>query len=111
VRHDIPGQPTFRRACCFVDDFRALRADIEGIWTRLMAFLAGKWADFLGTIAPTFNAVADRIGAEFRIDTLAAQAHASMLEHAAGTAGTAASRFRQAPRTHAPAPSTGCARR
>jgi hypothetical protein len=78
-----------------VDDFRALRADIEGIWTRLMAFLAGKWADFLGTIAPTFNAVADRIGAEFRIDTLAAQAQASMLEHAAGNAGTAAGRFRQ----------------
>jgi hypothetical protein len=79
----------------FVDDFRALRSDIEGIWTRLMAFLAGKWADFLGTIAPTFNAVAERIGAEFRIDTLAAQAQASMLEHAASNAGTMAGRFRQ----------------
>jgi hypothetical protein len=78
-----------------VDDFRALKADIEGIWSRLMAFLAGKWADFLGTIAPTFNAVADRVGADFRIDTLAAQAQASMLEHAAGNAGTMAGRFRQ----------------
>jgi len=47
----------------FVDDFRALRADIEGIWTRLMAFLAGKWAEFLGRIGPTFNAVTERIGA------------------------------------------------
>jgi hypothetical protein len=78
-----------------VDDFRALRADIEGIWTRLMAFLAGKWADFLGTIGPTFNAVAERIGADFQIDWFAAQSWASMLEHAASNAGTMAERFRQ----------------
>src|SRR5690606_32242190 len=45
----------------FVDDFRALRADIEAIWLRLMAFLSNKWADFLGTIGPTFNAVAETI--------------------------------------------------
>jgi len=78
-----------------VDDFRALRADIEGIWTRLMAFLAGKWADFLGMIGPTFNAVADRIGADFQIDWFGAQSWASMLDHAASNAGTIAERFRQ----------------
>jgi len=78
-----------------VDDFRALRADIEGIWTRLMAFLAGKWADFLGMIGPTFNAVADRIGADFQIDWFGAQSWASMLDHAASNAGTMAERFRQ----------------
>ncbi|GAA0306552.1 phage tail tape measure C-terminal domain-containing protein [Rhodovulum strictum] len=78
-----------------VDDFRALRADIEGIWTRLMAFLAGKWADFLGMIGPTFNAVADRIGADFQIDWFGAQSWASMLDHAASNAGTMAERFRE----------------
>ena len=78
-----------------VDDFRALRADIESIWTRLMAFLAGKWADFLGMIGPTFNAVADRIGADFQIDWFGAQSWASMLDHAASNAGTMAERFRQ----------------
>jgi hypothetical protein len=78
-----------------VDDFRALRADIESIWTRLMAFLASKWADFLGMIGPTFNAVADRIGADFQIDWFGAQSWASMLDHAASNAGTMAERFRQ----------------
>ncbi|MFN4100468.1 MAG: phage tail tape measure C-terminal domain-containing protein [Pararhodobacter sp.] len=78
-----------------VDDFRALRADIESIWIRLMAFLAGKWADFLGMIGPTFNAVADRIGADFQIDWFGAQSWASMLDHAASNAGTMAERFRQ----------------
>ena len=78
-----------------VDDFRALRADIEGIWTRLMAFLAGKWADFLGMIGPSFNAVADRIGADFQIDWFGAQSWALMLDHAASNAGSMAERFRQ----------------
>jgi len=36
----------------FTDDFRALGADIERIWTRLMAFLSTKWADFLGKNRP-----------------------------------------------------------
>jgi lambda family phage tail tape measure protein len=79
----------------FIDDFRALRADVEGIWTRLMAFLAGKWADFLAMIGPTFNAVADRIGTDFQIDWFGAQAQASMLDHAASTMGASAERFRQ----------------
>jgi hypothetical protein len=78
-----------------VDDFRALRADIESIWASLMAYLAGKWADFLGTIAPTFNAVADKIGADFTIDVFGAQAYASMLENAAGNAGIMAERYRK----------------
>jgi hypothetical protein len=79
----------------FIDDFRALRADIESIWTRLMAFLSGKWAEFLGMIGPTFNAVADRIGADFQIDWFGAQSYASMLDHAASNAGIMAERFRQ----------------
>jgi len=79
----------------FADDFRAMRADIEGIWTRLMAFLAGKWADFLGQIGPTFNAISERIGSDLQIDWFGAQSWASMLEHAASNAGVAADRFRE----------------
>ncbi|MET3790628.1 tape measure protein [Aquamicrobium terrae] len=79
----------------FVDDFRAMRADIEAIWLRLMAFLSNKWADFLGTIGPTFNAVADTIGADARIDWFGAQSYASMLDHAASNAGAMADRYRQ----------------
>ncbi|MFD1912050.1 phage tail tape measure C-terminal domain-containing protein [Halodurantibacterium flavum] len=79
----------------FIDDFRALRADVEGIWTRLMAFLSGKWAEFLGQIGPTFNAVADRIGADFQIDWFGAQSYASMLDHAASNMGASAERFRK----------------
>lgn len=79
----------------FADDFRALGADIERIWTRLMAFLSRKWAEFLGRIGPTFNAVAEEIGAEPRIDWFGALSQASMLEHAAGNAGHSADRFRQ----------------
>ena len=78
-----------------VDDFRALKADIEGIWTRLMAFLASKWAGFLGMIGPTFNAVSERIGAGVQIDWFGAEAQASMLEHAASNAGAMADRYRQ----------------
>lgn len=79
----------------FVDDFRALRADIEAIWLRLMAFLSNKWADFLGTIGPTFNAVTETIGADARIDWFGARASASMLDHAASNAGVMADRYRQ----------------
>src|SRR5690606_15392381 len=79
----------------FVDDFRALRADIEAIWLRPMAFLSNKWADFLGTIGPTFNAVTETIGADARIDWFGARASASMLDHAASNAGVMADRYRQ----------------
>jgi hypothetical protein len=65
----------------FIDDFRALRADIESIWTRLMAFLSGKWAEFFGMIGPTFNAVADRIGADFQIDWFGVQSYAKGLSN------------------------------
>ncbi|MCR8724124.1 phage tail tape measure C-terminal domain-containing protein [Frigidibacter sp. ROC022] len=78
----------------FVDDFRAMRADIEGIWLRLMAFLSQKWADFLARIGPTFNAVSERIGAEARIDVFGAQSYASYLEHAASNAGHQADALR-----------------
>ncbi len=46
----------------FIDDFRAMRAEIESIWLRLMGFLSQKWADFLSRIGPSFNAVSERIG-------------------------------------------------
>ncbi|MAU52231.1 MAG: phage tail tape-measure protein [Roseovarius sp.] len=88
----------------FVDDFRAMRADIEAIWLRLMAFLSQKWADFLGQIGPTFNAVSERIGADARIDVFGAQAYASYLDHAASNAGHRADALRRraaATRAHA----------
>src|SRR5690606_36922035 len=62
---------------------------------RLMAFLSNKWADFLGTIGPTFNAVTETIGADARIDWFGARASASMLDHAASNAGVMADRDRQ----------------
>ncbi len=78
----------------FVDDFRALRADVEAIWLKLMAFLSQKWADFLGQIGPTFNAVAKEIGSETRIDWFGAMSQASMLEHGAANAGSQAESYR-----------------
>ncbi|QYX58020.1 phage tail tape measure protein [Roseovarius sp. SCSIO 43702] len=83
-----------RAVTSFVDDFRAMGADIEGIWLRLMSFLSQKWADFLGQIGPTFNAVSERIGADARIDVIGAQAYASFLENAASNAGTRADALR-----------------
>lgn len=82
-------------ALSFVDEFRAVRADIEGIWLRLMAFLSSKWADFLGTIGPTFNAVTKTIGVDTQIDWLGAENYASMLGHAASNAGATADAFRR----------------
>lgn len=81
-------------ATSFVDDFRAMRADIEAIWLRLMAFLSSRWADFLGRIGPTFNAVSERIGVDTRIDVFGAQAYASYLDHAASNAGHRADALR-----------------
>ncbi|RMH50473.1 MAG: phage tail tape measure protein [Alphaproteobacteria bacterium] len=78
----------------FVDDFRAMRADIEAIWLRLMAFLSQKWADFLAQIGPAFNAVSERIGADARIDVFGAQSYASYLDHAASNAGHQADELR-----------------
>lgn len=79
----------------FTDDFRAMRADIERIWTQMIAFLAGKWADFLGQIGPTFNAVSERIGSSLQIDVIGAESYASFLENAANNAGIMADRFRK----------------
>jgi tape measure domain-containing protein len=64
----------------FVDSFRALRSDVEAIWLRLMRFLAGKWADFLSQIAPTFNRISDAIGAGFEIDAIGTQAWVSSFD-------------------------------
>jgi hypothetical protein len=79
----------------FVDDFRAIRADIEAIWLRLMAFMSNKWADFLATVGPTFNAIAEELGTDKRIDVFGALSRASLLDHAASNAGVLADRFRQ----------------
>ena len=78
----------------FVDDFRALRADVEAIWLKLMAFLSQKWADFLGQIGPTFNAVAEEIGSDTRVDWFGAMSRASMLEHGARNSGSKAETYR-----------------
>ncbi|MCT4334301.1 phage tail tape measure protein [Paracoccus sp. YLB-12] len=81
-------------AMSFADDFRAMQSEIEAIWTRLMAFLAGKWADFLGMIAPTFNKVAEEIGSDTRIDVFEALGRASILEHSASNSAHMAGRYR-----------------
>ncbi|MCC5967777.1 MAG: phage tail tape measure protein [Natronohydrobacter sp.] len=64
----------------FADRFRAMRADIEALWLRLMRFLGQTWADFLSRIAPGFNQIADVIGAGFRIDALGVQAWVSSFD-------------------------------
>lgn len=74
--------------------FEAFGKDIQSIWTGVVAALAQKWADFLGTIAPTFNRVAEQLGKE-GIDVLGAQAYASMLDHAARNRSTEAERLRE----------------
>ncbi len=79
----------------FVDDFRSIKASVEQLWLKLMAFLSNKWADFLGTIGPTFNNVAETLGADTRIDWFGAQSYASMLDHAVSNAGVMADRYRQ----------------
>lgn len=78
-----------------VDDFRAIKADIEAIWTSLMASLAQKWADFLGTIGPTFNAVSERIGSDLNIDWIGAAAWADGLRNASSNAGRMADTYRE----------------
>src|SRR5690606_7660478 len=60
-------------ASSFVDDFRAITAGVEQLWLKLMAHLSNKWADFLGSIGPTFNKVAETLGAETRIDWFGAK--------------------------------------
>jgi hypothetical protein len=96
----------------FVDSFRALRSDVEAIWLRLMRFLAGKWADFLGQIAPTFNRISDAIGAGFEIDAIGTQAWVSSFDAGILRAERLGRRLpRQRLATSSPAPSTACARR
>jgi hypothetical protein len=95
----------------FVDSFRALRSDVEAIWLRLMRFLAGKWADFLGQIAPTFNRISDAIGTGFEIDAIGTQAWVSSFD--AGILRRNGRRRASGParRASSPAPSMTCARR
>jgi hypothetical protein len=74
--------------------FSAFGKDLQSIWTSTIAFLAKKWADFLGTIAPAFNAIAAKLGEE-GIDVMGAEAYASMLEHAAANQTTQANTLRE----------------
>ena len=82
-------------ASSFVDDFRSIKASVEQLWLKLMAFLSNKWADFLATIGPTFNNVAETLGTDARIDWFGTQSYASMLDHAVSNAGVMADRYRQ----------------
>lgn len=67
----------------WLDGFRAMAKDAERIWTQMVQFLAERWADFLGTIAPAFDQISDRLGLDFQIDALGALSYASMLENRA----------------------------
>ena len=82
-------------ASSFVDDFRSIKASVEQLWLKLMAFLSNKWAAFLATIGPTFNNVAETLGTDARIDWFGTQSYASMLDHAVSNAGVMADRYRQ----------------
>jgi len=78
----------------FGDRFRAMRADIEALWLRLMRFLGQTWADFLSRIAPGFNQIADVIGAGFQIDALGVQAWVSSFDAGIMRAERSATAFR-----------------
>lgn len=74
--------------------FEAFGKDIQSVWVKVIAFLAKKWSDFLSSIAPAFNRVAEQIGVE-GIDTFGAEAYASMLESAASNRAIEADRLRE----------------
>ncbi|ATX65519.1 phage tail tape measure C-terminal domain-containing protein [Roseinatronobacter bogoriensis] len=78
----------------FGDRFRAMRADIQALWLRLMRFLGQTWADFLSRIAPGFNQIADVIGAGFQIDALGVQAWVSSFDAGIMRAERSATAFR-----------------
>jgi hypothetical protein len=75
-------------------EFEAFGKDIQSVWTKVIAYLAQKWADFLSSIAPAFNRVAEQLGTE-GIDAFGAQSYASMLENAATNRATEANRLRE----------------
>lgn len=75
-------------------EFEAFGKDIQSVWTKVIAYLAQKWADFLSGIAPAFNRVAEQLGTE-GIDAFGAQSYASMLENAASNRATEAERLRE----------------
>jgi len=76
------------------DGWRSIGERFKSIWVGVIAYLAQKWADFLATIAPTWNSVSERINDSLSIDVVGAQAYASFMENAARNAGTMADRFR-----------------
>ena len=91
----------------FGDDFRAMRRDLEAVWLRLLSFLSRKWAAFLQKIAPTFNAISERIGSSLRIDALDPEIYGDFLERSADNAARIADRLRaRAAETRTPVPST-----
>ncbi|MGM0583809.1 MAG: phage tail tape measure C-terminal domain-containing protein [Pseudomonadota bacterium] len=64
------------------DGFAAMGEDVEAIWLRLMRFLQEKWAAFLARIAPSFNALPERLRGGLELDPLGAAAAASAYDGA-----------------------------
>lgn len=74
----------------FSSRFEAIVARMKSIWASGVAYLAEKWAGFVGTVAPAFNALAEKAGSALRLDTMATASWASGLENAAQNAKTLA---------------------
>ncbi|MCG7520847.1 hypothetical protein [Ruegeria sp. Ofav3-42] len=70
--------------------FSAMVGRIKGVWAQGMAYLAQQWADFVGTVAPAVNQIAEMAGSGFSIDAMGVQAWASAMQHAAANAGSMA---------------------
>ena len=70
--------------------FEAMVQKVKSIWASGVAYLAGKWSDFVGSVAPTFNVLSEKSGAAFRIDAIGTSAWASGMENAARNAKTLA---------------------
>jgi hypothetical protein len=73
-------------ALAFAESFRGLVADVKGIWASGIAYLGQKWADFVSKIGTPLNEISELIGSDLKIDTMATQAWASALGHAAENA-------------------------
>ncbi|TNE64436.1 phage tail length tape measure family protein [Celeribacter ethanolicus] len=74
----------------FGSRFEAIVGKIKAVWAAGVSYLADKWAGFVGTIAPTFNAIAEKAGSALRLDAMATATWASGLENAAQNAKTLA---------------------
>nr|WP_321509488.1 phage tail length tape measure family protein [uncultured Celeribacter sp.] len=80
----------------FQGRFGAIVGDVKAVWANAMAYLAGKWSDFLTVVAPGFNALAEKAGSDLRLDSMSAASWASGLENSARNARTLAENARLA---------------